>query len=172
VASIITKPKTGLDRVLYSVTRTFSIIGAVALSIMMLLTVVDVTGRYLFNKPVIGGWEITGLLLVWAAVLGIGYCQMEKGHIRVEFLLVRFPPRVQAIVNSLAYLLGLGGFFVISWQSFLKTYSLILAGDIGKSVTLGWVLWPFRLALAVGTGVMAIVLLVDLVKTLAEEIRR
>jgi TRAP-type transport system small permease protein len=172
MSAIVVKPKTLLDRILYSVSRGLAVIGAVALVIMMLVTVVDVCGRYFFNKPVVGGWELTGLLLVWAAMFGIAYCQIEKSHIRVSFLLERFPRRMQNIIDSLAYLIGGVGFFLISWQSFVSTKGLILAGDGGLSSTMHIVLWPFRGALAVGAAMAAIILLVDFIKYMTKAVKK
>jgi TRAP-type transport system small permease protein len=172
VANIAVKPETRLHHVLYVTSRGLSIIGAIALAIMMFLAVIDVGGRYLFNKPLVGAWELTGLLLVYAAVLGLGYCQLEKHHIRVTFLYDRFSPRYQALIDSFGHLFGIVGFALISWQSFVKTAYYFSAGDLGLSETLGAVLWPFTLALAIGTAMITIVLLVDLAQSSAKVVRK
>jgi TRAP-type C4-dicarboxylate transport system permease small subunit len=172
VASIAVKPETRLHRVLYLVSRTLSVIGAVALSIMMLLAVIDVGGRYLFNKPFVGAWELTGLLLVYAAVLGLAYCQLDKHHIKVTFLYDRFPARLQTIIDIFTYLFGVFVYGLISWKSFEQTWHYLGAGKSGTSMTLGVVLWPFTLALAVGTAMMAIVLLVDLGESMAKVVKK
>jgi TRAP-type C4-dicarboxylate transport system permease small subunit len=172
VASIAVKPETRLHHVLYWISRGLSIIGAVALAVMMMLAVIDVGGRYLFNKPLVGAWELTGLLLVYAAALGLGYCQLEKHHIRVTFLYDRFSPRWQAFIDSFSHLVGAAGFVMISWQSFIKTAYYFGAGDMGLSETMGVVLWPFTLALAIGTAMITIVLLIDLAQSGAKVVKK
>lgn len=56
-----------------------SIVGAVVLFIMMLLTVGDVAGRYFFKRPIQGTHEITGLLLVCVAACALAYSQIKRG---------------------------------------------------------------------------------------------
>ena len=49
-----------LDAVLQ---RVLGVLAATILFFMMLLTAVDVIGRYLFNTPVNGGFEVTEIML-------------------------------------------------------------------------------------------------------------
>jgi TRAP-type C4-dicarboxylate transport system permease small subunit len=162
----------GVERGLGSVSRVMAIIAACVLAVMMLLTAVDVSGRYFFNKPIVGAWELIGLLLVCAGTWGFAYCQIQKHHIRVTFFFERFPSRLQAIFDSLAYLLGLGACSLICWQSLIMVKEYILLGDKGVSYTLAVVLWPFMLMLAIGAGMLAAQFLVDLLHSLAKAVRK
>lgn len=154
------------------VSRIMATIAAFVLVIMMLLTVADVSGRYFANRPIKGSWELIGLLLIIAATWGLAYCQIQRRHIRVGFLLERFRPRVQTIFNSLAYLIGLGGFSVICWQMLVMTRRYISIPTGRVSETAGVLLWPFMLMLAIGAAMLAIQLLIDLLHSLAEAVRK
>jgi TRAP-type transport system small permease protein len=145
-----------------------AIIAEVALAIMMLITVGDVVGRYFFNKPIKGTYEIVGLLLVCASTLGWGYCQMMKRHINISFLTDLFPVKAQAILTILAYLIGLVGFSVISWQVFLlaESYLVLPTGD--TTLTLGIPLAPFMFILSISAGLMSLTLLIDLIHSIME----
>lgn len=147
--------------------KAMAIIAAFVLLAMTLLTFADVSGRYFFNNPIDGAWEIIGLLLVCGGTWGLAYCQMEKGHISVTVLLQRFSSRVQAIVRSLAYLTGLVGFSLMCWRALLLTNKYLLTKGYVTD-TLHIPLYPFMLTMAIGAGMLVLVLFIDLVHSLAE----
>jgi TRAP-type C4-dicarboxylate transport system permease small subunit len=149
-----------------------AIIAACVLAIMTLLTAADVAGRYFFNRPITGTWELIGLFLVCAGTFGFAYCQIRKRHIRVTFLFDRFPPRIKAIVDSLAYIIGFVAFALICWRSVLMTRTYILLGDKGTSFDLDILFWPFWLLLSIGTGMLALVLLFDVIRALTRVVQK
>jgi TRAP-type C4-dicarboxylate transport system permease small subunit len=138
-----------------------------ALTAMMLLTVADVCGRYIFSKPIRGTYELVGFLLVGAGSLGLGYCQVRKAHIRVDFLLQRFPEKVRAILTALANFLGFAAFSLLCWRCVLYAQYYISATG-NHTDTLNIPLFPFVVVLAVGTGMLALVILFDLVRSLTK----
>lgn len=160
-----------LDSGLHSVSRVMAIIAAYTLVVMMLLTVADVTGRYFFNKPVLGTYELVGLMLICAGTWGLAYCQIQQGHIRVGVLFDRFSQRLQTIFNTLAYVIGIVGLSLICWQTVLMAKEYFSFGDQGISPTLGLPIAPFILVLSVGTGMMTVTLLVDLFRPITRSTR-
>lgn len=162
------RTETGLQRV----SKVTAIIAAIVLAIMMLLTVADVCGRYFFNSPIKGTWEIIGLLLVCAGTWGLGYCQMQKSHISVTVLIERFSRRGQAIIRSLAYLVGLAGFSLLCWRMFLMAmrYLTTMKGYVTDTLEIPYP--PFMLMMSVGAGIMALILIVDLVHSFIEVARK
>jgi TRAP-type C4-dicarboxylate transport system permease small subunit len=152
----------------WSVTRIMVYISALGLFAMMMVTVADVVGRYAFNRPIRGAYELVGFLLAVAGSWGIAYCQVKKGHIRVDFLLQRFPPKMRAILTSFAYFLGLGAFSLLTWRVILLVQYYLSLKKGNATDTLGIPIFPFVIVLAIGTGAMALVLLFDLIHSLAE----
>lgn len=168
----VLKPASRIEAGLQRVSKVTAIIAAVVLAIMMLLTVGDVVGRYFFNNPIKGSWEIIGLLLVCAGTWGLGYCQVQKGHISITVLIHRFSRRVQAIIRSVTYLIGLVGFSLLCWRVFLMTirYLTTMKGYVTDTLEIPYP--PFMLMLSIGAGIMALILIVDLVRSLAEAVRK
>lgn len=74
-------------------------ISSVVILIMMILTFVDVIGRYVFHKPIFGGTEIVAALLALAIFSGLGVINARDDHIVVE--LFEYPAR--NLVGPLAY---------------------------------------------------------------------
>ena len=143
-------------------------IASVALFGMMMLTVGDVFGRYFFNKPIEGSWELTGMLLICAGTWAMAYCQIQKGHIRISFILDRLPEKAQAILTSFAYLIGMVAFSVMSWRAVVLTQYYLTVKTGHSTETLNIPNFPFSIMLAVGAGMLALVLLFDLVHSIVE----
>lgn len=148
----------------YALSRKMAMAAALCLAVMMLLTVTDVAGRYFFKRPVSGAWELISLLLVCAGTWGLAYCQAEKGHINVNILLHAFSPKLQALILSLAYLTGLTAFSGLTWRGVQLAYKFYI--EPGHTTDILQIpIFPFVLVMAFGTGVMALVLLIDLIQT-------
>ncbi len=166
VEKVYIKTRSGIE----GFSKIMAVIASIVLGAMMLLTLGDVAGRYFFNRPIKGTWELVGLLLVFAGTWGLAYCQIRRSHIRVDILLARFPRRVKAFVNFVTYLVGSAGFGLISWQVFLMARNYYINDYV--SDTLGVPLFPFMLGLTIGAGLIALVLLIDFARSLVEVVKR
>jgi TRAP-type C4-dicarboxylate transport system permease small subunit len=73
---------------------------AISTFVMMLLTTADAAGRYIFNRPVTGAYEITtNYLMVASIFLAMAYAYRGGANIRVTFMADRLPRQVKLIVN-------------------------------------------------------------------------
>ena len=63
---------------------TLETISCVVIGIMMVLTFIDVIGRYVFHKPIFGGTEIISALLALTIFSGLGVINARDDHITVE----------------------------------------------------------------------------------------
>jgi TRAP-type C4-dicarboxylate transport system permease small subunit len=95
--------------------------------IMMLLTTADAGGRYLFNRPITGAYEITiNYLMIPAVFLAVSYAYREGAYIRVTFLVDRLPVKVKVVVNHIVQLVSMlyGVLLVIAtYQQALRVIS-------------------------------------------------
>ena len=57
---------------------------AVVLFAMMLVTTIDVIGRYLFNKPLAGGFELTEMMLAALIYCGLPLVSKRREHIVID----------------------------------------------------------------------------------------
>lgn len=145
-----------------------SIIATIALVAMMLLTVADVIGRYCLNSPIIGVNELIGVSLVLAGTWGWGYCQMQKLHVRVDIILGRLPLKAQTIIKIVAYIIGFTGFSLICWRALLLAVDYFSRGRAGTTDILKIPYYPFWFALAIGAGLLALTVLIDIIHALSE----
>jgi TRAP-type C4-dicarboxylate transport system permease small subunit len=108
-------------KIIHFISRIFGYIAAVFLGLMMALTVVDVFMRYVLNAPITGATEISELMMVVLVFPALAWIALERIHIRVDLLVVKWPRRVQLIVEMITLLLALGTYAIVTWQSFLES---------------------------------------------------
>jgi TRAP-type C4-dicarboxylate transport system permease small subunit len=93
--------------------------------------------RYLnFNPPV---WVIqyTEYALLWITFLGAAWLLREKGHIRIDTLISRIPPRIARWLELFNDMVGLAIAIVIFWFGSTNTLDLYSRGIMDvKAVTL------------------------------------
>jgi TRAP-type C4-dicarboxylate transport system permease small subunit len=63
---------------------TLGAVSAVVLFLMMLVTTVDVVGRYVFNKPLAGGFELTEMMLAALIYCGLPLVSKRREHIVID----------------------------------------------------------------------------------------
>jgi TRAP-type transport system small permease protein len=135
---------------------------AVVLFALMVLTCVDVVGRYVFTAPVPGASELTqfgmGLLIFGALPL----VTVRREHVSIELLgLVAgdWSKGVQAAVMEATSLIALG---LMSWQLWMRGLGLMRYSD--SSIYLGLPLAPVAFFMSVMSGLAAAALLISLVR--------
>lgn len=133
-------------------------ISAAALIIMMLLTTLDVILR-LFKSSVPGTYEIIGLLGSVVTSFSLGYTSVEKGHIAVDFLVMRFSPKVQTFIGAANAMIAAVLFGIITWQSLLYGIDLFNKGQVSPTIQMP--IYPFVFGVAVGCGLLTLVLVVE-----------
>lgn len=95
--------------------RLLNIVGGwVCLPILTALITVDVVSRYLFNSPIIGGLELSSILLMMVFLLGIPECTRTGGHLRMEILSRRMSSRIKRVVTLLYDIVGISIFGLLA----------------------------------------------------------
>jgi TRAP-type C4-dicarboxylate transport system permease small subunit len=139
----------------------FAYLGAFALFVMMVLTTVDVLGRYLFNSPITGVFEITEFLVLILIFSFLGYTQSAKSHVYVDLLVAHLPKRLQvyaALFNHCVCLLLMA---LITYMGIVRGLDLMEARE--ASTNLGIPRYPFVFFLVLGCAVMCIEYARDLI---------
>ncbi|MEW5423739.1 TRAP transporter small permease [Amorphus sp. 3PC139-8] len=106
-----------------------NVIAGILLFTMMLLTVVDVIGRYIFTAPVPGAFEATEVMLVLIVFVGLPIVTARNEHVSVLLFYDRTPPFLQAILRMGARVLMAFGLGVASWLLYHKAVELTSYGD-------------------------------------------
>ncbi len=134
-------------------------LGSVSLIAMMLITVVDVVGRYIFNAPILGAFEITEYLVLILIFSYLGFTQAVKGHVLVEVLVNRFPEKMKVIVEIINHLLCFLFLLIITWRGIVKALELMSTRETSPNLAIPD--YPFVFFLVIGALVMSIEYLRD-----------
>lgn len=144
-------------------------IGAMTLvmMLMVLLTVVDVTLRRVFNSPLAFSLELMELglvIVVWGSVL---YSTSRERHISIDVLVTRFPVKARRFFRLAFDLVSALLLFLIGWQSVI--YAMGHGARFRESATLGVPIFPFILIVAFGTIWAGLMLLADFINSMRGE---
>ena len=140
----------------------------VVLAAMMTLTVADVFMRYVFSRPITGTTELTEYMMV-CTLLGMAPCALEKRHINVDVVTQMLPPKINAVVDIITLLGGVGFIAVLAWQGFASgLYEL--SYDVRSSM-LNVPDFPFYVVLAASFAVLFLVMVVLIVQRIGEIVK-
>ena len=151
-----------IERVIAAASSWFNYVACAAIIVMMLLSCADVVLRIL-GTPIPGTYEMVGLLGAVIIAFAMAYTSLQRGHVAVEMLYEKLPPRAQCLVDSTGNLTGSALFGMIAWQSTVYAADLRQSGEV--SLTLQMPLYPIVYGIAFGCGMLALVLLVDFIKS-------
>lgn len=127
------------------------------LLVLMVFTVVDVFLRYVFNAPLRSVYEFTEFMMAAIVFLAVAYTGWVGAHISVDvFAKWLDRPSLRFIPAILAFL-GAALFALIAYRAALET--LLTIDQVSN--LLRWPFYPFRLAVAFGSALFAVVLLIQ-----------
>jgi TRAP-type C4-dicarboxylate transport system permease small subunit len=103
--------------------RVDAVLGIAASAIlmgMMLLTFVDVVGRYLLNRPVPGGFEVTELGLLVLIFAGLPLVSRADEHVTMDFIDRLIGERWRALLERAVHVVCAAIFGLGAWLVWLK----------------------------------------------------
>ena len=108
-----------IDRILDEVTKILCIIGAVGISIVILIVLYNVIARGIFNRPYAKAYEVVQYGALACVLLGLTRTTYNRGHIQVSLLIDKFPWRLRDFFNGLGRLLN-GAIYLFAAWLFIK----------------------------------------------------
>lgn len=156
--------------VINHVSRAAGILALIFLLAMMVLTVSDVFLRYFFNRPILGSIELVEYFMVVAGFLGIAWCAVKGGHVKVDLLLSHLPLRIQTIIDGITLFLTMTVVPLVAWQGFAQARRAQLAKS--ASAILEIPDYPFYFVVGISFTLLFLVQLILLVEYIARAIKR
>jgi TRAP-type C4-dicarboxylate transport system permease small subunit len=166
------------------VSRFLNVIAGISLTILMLLTVADVSlrailslGRWLLARgmlltlgnliidhvrPIVGTYELVALSGAVVIGFSIPLTSWLRGHIYVDFFIFRFPPQIRNAFNIVTRCLGIFLFLMIGWNLIKYGMDLQRTGEV--SSTLQIPAYPIVFGVGVCCFAQCLVLIGDFVK--------
>ena len=135
-------------------------LGAVALLFMMLLTTADVIGRYFFNRPIQGAFELTEFSILILIFSFLAHTQARKSHVSVDLLFQHFPKGIKIAVDIINHLFCIALVALIAIMSYYRAIEIKSFGE--ATANLGIVKYPFAFFVVFGCAVLCIEYIRDL----------
>lgn len=102
---------------------------SVILFSLMLVTFVDVIGRYVFNHPLRGAFEGTELMLLVLIFAGLPLVSHADEHVTMDFIDHMIGPAGRKAVVALSHLVCAATFLGLAWLIWLKAGKISSYGD-------------------------------------------
>lgn len=133
--------------------------------LIMLVIVVDVTTRTLFNSPIEMSTEVSELLMVVLVFLGLAAAQQNRQNYAIDIASRHLPRLLQGILENLGYLFCLALVGTLAWLSTKQAVTAYDRGETGFG-TIPFPIWPARFILAFGFWLLTLQFACDILRYL------
>ncbi len=159
-----------LEKFAHSSSHWVNWVAGVGLVAMFGLIVADIIGIKFFKQPIPGAIEMVGFLGAVVTAFAIAFTQVRRGHIQVEFFVMRLPKHAQAGVTALVSLLGIALFGLLAWQSYDFGRTLQVTGEVSMTQRIPF--YPFVYAIAFCCLPICLLLVVDFLKSVTKAVKK
>jgi TRAP-type C4-dicarboxylate transport system permease small subunit len=138
-----------------ALTRWSAWIGVCLLLVCAALNVGDISTRRVINLNISGMVDITQLMVMACAFLCIPYTFAREANIDVDFIHVKLPERLRALLMALWNACGAGFMALVTWYAGVAALQALTNGD--KSNTIGIPMTWYWAPLLVGCAAAVLV---------------
>ena len=134
------------------------------LALLMAVTVVDVVGRYVFNAPLPGSWEITKVMMAALIFAALPAVSRFEQHIAIDLLDGVTPRRLVRARRILINLICAAALAILCWRLWVYAVQTAEFGDVTEYLRLPRA--PAVFYMSVFSGLGALVLLANALRYL------
>jgi len=155
-----------LDLSLLKLERFMALLSGLAVFSIMVLAVISVGGRNLFNSPLPGYVDWIEQVMPLLAFLGIAYVQRDGGHIRMDILIGQLRGRALWLAELISVVLVLLLMMALVYGSFTHFQrSFDFAAPLwsrDSTIDIGLPIWPTKLLVPVAFSVLCLRLVLQI----------
>jgi TRAP-type C4-dicarboxylate transport system permease small subunit len=114
------------------------------LAALVLLTLADIVGRYWFNSPISGAFELTQIMLAMLIFLALPLTTFDSEHVEVDIFYRMATPLYQTLMRIFSSVCSLFALSVMAWQLGIKAQNLSHDEAVSDALSfplsiIGWV---------------------------------
>lgn len=155
-----------LDKIIQRLNQIFVWIAGCILGIMIFLTCANIFLRAVW-VPIAGTFELMGYFGAVITAFALGYTQINRGHIAVDVIVLRFSERTRRILQVINSLICMVFFALVAWQIAKYGTTLWRTGEVTE--TLRIIYYPFTYGVALGCALLSLVFLTDFLKSFLQK---
>ncbi len=161
-----------IDRWIGYAGGSLAFVACVAMVVLVLHVVVDVTGRYVFNHPLPGTIEtVAYYYMVMVTAPPFAYVTRNQGQIAVEMFTNWLPQRWLLLLEAFAGFIMLVYVVLLAWKIGQEAVEMTRIGEVHDAGTTQFIGWPSRWVPAVAFGVMACAVALRIVEDVKASLR-
>ena len=134
-------------------------VSGLILLIIMVIVVLNVLARALFDVAINGTYDYVGLLSSLVIGFALANCAVHNGHISIDYFIRKFPVKVQLSIDVLIGLLSFLFLLIATWQIAEYGYTIYVTGRKTPSVMIAY--YPFVFLVAMGVLIFALIVLMQ-----------
>ena len=131
---------------------------ALILACIMLITCIDVAGRYVFSQPVPGALEATEIMMGALIFASLPLVTLRNQQVTIDLFEPFIPKFVKPALQVLIQIVGGSCLAVISWRLWVKGGQMLQQGDTTAVLQLS--VWPLVYFMSLLAAVTAVILLI------------
>ncbi len=155
-----------VKKAIYGIVRYADRITWAVLFFLMVMTMVDVSLRKIFNTAILGTVELTELSMVVIVFCSLAECQVHEGHIRVDLIANKLSKKTQAFLELITQSICCALFSLMTWALLKHAMAMKNSGEV--TVDLGLPKYPFVYLAGIGSALLAAVLLCKAIEAFYE----
>lgn len=137
--------------------RVLATVAALLIVTLIGVTCIDVTGRYLMNRPFGAAYELTQMLLAALVFMALPLTTEDGGHVEVDLALHLFPRRLQDLLGRLAGIISAVVLGYFTWRLALVGITQLHEGT--RSASLALPMAPLAFLAAGSCALSAVIML-------------
>ncbi|MBM9604490.1 TRAP transporter small permease [Desulfopila inferna] len=140
-------------------------IPALLVFLLMVMVLIEVITRYVFNAPISIAEELGGYMLVAITFLGLGYTWKERSHVSVELFTNILPEKMRKWVRFFTLTLAV----IFCWPLIAGSYELLQDSIFFGARSGTWLKIPLVIPqsfLLIGSGLLLLQLIAEVIKAI------
>lgn len=106
---------------------------------LVLLVTWQVFTRFVLNNPSAISEELAKIVFVWLVLFGSAYVFGERGHMAIEFIKDKLPPKIKMVVETFIEITIIGfTAFVLIWGGWIATEMTMTQTSAALQVPIGY----------------------------------
>jgi len=118
----LTRWELGLDKAL-------GLLAASVLMLLMIITFIDVLGRYLFSAPLPGAFELTEIMMAMLIFAGLPLVSRANQHVSVNLIVGILSPKILHLQRLITQAIMAVVLAVMAWRMWIKAAEMLEQGD-------------------------------------------
>jgi len=131
---------------------------------VMALVVAGIIMRKIVGQPIMGAYELVGLLTAAGIALALANCAMKNGHIALTLFIDHLSVKKQNIVDTAVYTILLLFWAAVAWRMFVFGSTTFSSGMVSPTAQVP--IYPFIFVLALSMLCLCLVLFVKLAQSI------